>query len=78
MSTPRAACGVTPQGAALAAWQSQFRGALDTDAHAGNGQATSEGKWFQDAVEPALPGHTHRPLGGDAAGGAGGVKQTYS
>ena len=27
MSPPRAACGVTPQGAALAAWQSQFRGA---------------------------------------------------
>ncbi len=26
----------------------------------------------KDAVEPALPGHTHRPLGGDAAGGAGG------
>ena len=23
-------------------------------------------------MEPALPGHTHRPLGGDAAGGAGG------
>ena len=26
----------------------------------------------QDAVEPASPGHSHRPLGGDAAGGAGG------
>jgi len=28
MVTPRAACGVTPQGAALAARQSRFRGAL--------------------------------------------------
>ena len=28
----------------------------------------------KDAVEPASPGHSHRPLGGgDAAGGAGGV-----
>jgi len=26
----------------------------------------------EDAVEPALPGHSHRPLWGDAAGGAGG------
>jgi hypothetical protein len=73
MDAPRAACGVTPQGAALAARQSRFRGALDTGTCAGNGHATSEGKLFQDAVEPALPGHTHRPLGGDAAGGAGGT-----
>jgi len=29
MGPPRAAFGVTPQGAALAAWQSQFRGALE-------------------------------------------------
>ena len=27
----------------------------------------------QGAAEPALPGHQHRPLGGDAAGGAGGL-----
>ena len=27
----------------------------------------------QDAVEPAPPGHSHRPRGGDAAGGAGGA-----
>ena len=27
----------------------------------------------QDAVEPASPGRQHRPLGGDAKGGAGGL-----
>ena len=29
-------------------------------------------------MEPALPGHSHRPLGGDAAGGAGGYLSTAS
>jgi hypothetical protein len=29
MGSPRAGFAVTPQGAALAAWQSQFRGALE-------------------------------------------------
>jgi hypothetical protein len=35
MDSPRAAFGVTPQGAALAAWRSQFRGALGWCTRAG-------------------------------------------
>ena len=36
-----------------------------------------EGEQTKDAVEPAPPGHTHRPLGGDAEGGAGGTDYTF-
>ncbi len=32
------------------------------------------GSSFQGTAEPALPGRQCRPLGGDAAGGAGGSK----
>ncbi|NWF48703.1 hypothetical protein F3K02_26085 [Hydrogenophaga sp. D2P1] len=69
--TPRAACGVTPQGAALAARQSRFRGAL------GLTSPPARSDFPQDAVEPALPGHSHRPLGGDAEGGAGGCLEMF-
>ena len=34
MTSPRAACGVTPQGAALAAGRSPFRDALGFEGHA--------------------------------------------
>ena len=36
-------------------------------------EPSGERAFLKGAVEPALPGHQRRPLGGDAEGGAGGV-----
>ena len=48
------------------AWQSRFHRILD------NRHFTPEGELFRGTAEPASPGRQCRPLGGDAAGGAGG------
>ncbi len=53
--------------------QSRFHRILEADTgHAFRTRGGTRGRRFQGTAEPALPGRQCRPLGGDAAGGAGG------
>jgi hypothetical protein len=54
--------------------QSRFHRILEPDTRSKEAGCVLRGSWFQGTAEPASPGRQCRPLGGDAAGGAGGAK----